>query len=283
MNDINTWCGIPSETNPCLLKIMPGVYEVGYYSYSFSIPRYLHIEGSGENITVIKVRGSLDISDGNEIRFITFEGGPIYMKEKCSLKNVTLKVSNIARVITISSSVGKYITAILENITIFSIDDGTSMVEAGISIHNSKVILKKINISMARASMLPPVGYAIQIIDSPDYSGYSPSEVLLDDVHIKNLNTHGLNLTGLRGAVYIYNSVIDSDYWGILLANGIVNIKNSLIKGDKRSLEFFGGSEIPYYVNIALTQLIGPILKGNHGVLKCFNTYDAKYDSLVCP
>lgn len=102
-------------------------------------------------------------------------------------------------------------------------------------------------------------------------------------MHIKNLNTHGLNLTSLRGAVYIYNSVIDSDYWGILLANGIVNIKNSLIKGDKGSLEFFDGSEIPYYVNVALTQLIGPILKGNQGVLKCFNTYDAKYDPLVCP
>lgn len=28
MNDVTSWCGIPSATNPCLLKIGPGVYEL---------------------------------------------------------------------------------------------------------------------------------------------------------------------------------------------------------------------------------------------------------------
>jgi hypothetical protein len=29
MDDSGSWCGTASETNPCLVKIMPGVYDVG--------------------------------------------------------------------------------------------------------------------------------------------------------------------------------------------------------------------------------------------------------------
>jgi hypothetical protein len=53
MNDLATWCGASSETNRCLVKIMPGVF-------SFSAPNsiqtqpFVDIEGSGENTTVIK-------------------------------------------------------------------------------------------------------------------------------------------------------------------------------------------------------------------------------------
>jgi hypothetical protein len=79
MADITTWCGTPSATNPCLLKIMPGVYDIG--ANSLQMQPYVDIEGSGENVTVI----SAAVTDTNwppniaavigannaELRFIT--------------------------------------------------------------------------------------------------------------------------------------------------------------------------------------------------------------------
>jgi hypothetical protein len=73
------WCGTPSETNPCLLKIMPGVYDVG--TSSVVMQPYIDIEGSGENTTVITgavsnasfppVNGVVNGVSNAEIRFLT--------------------------------------------------------------------------------------------------------------------------------------------------------------------------------------------------------------------
>lgn len=51
MGAIASWCGTPSTANPCLLKIMPGVYNIG--STSLVMQQYVDLEGSGENVTTI--------------------------------------------------------------------------------------------------------------------------------------------------------------------------------------------------------------------------------------
>lgn len=51
MNDSANWCGTPSETNRCLLKIKRGVYNIG--SSTLQMKSYIDIEGSGENKTRI--------------------------------------------------------------------------------------------------------------------------------------------------------------------------------------------------------------------------------------
>ncbi|HWR98397.1 MAG TPA: hypothetical protein VN317_08235 [Candidatus Methanoperedens sp.] len=45
------WCGTPSSTNRCLLKIMPGIYDLG--SGSLNLQGYVDIEGAGEDVTII--------------------------------------------------------------------------------------------------------------------------------------------------------------------------------------------------------------------------------------
>jgi hypothetical protein len=62
MNDIATWCGKPAETNLCLLKILPGIYDIG--SNTLQMNHYVDIEGSGENVTKIKGNGSLGVVSG---------------------------------------------------------------------------------------------------------------------------------------------------------------------------------------------------------------------------
>jgi len=66
-----------SETNPYLVKIMPGVYEIG--SQSVQMKPYVDIEGSGQNVT--KIRGNIAVetagvvnaSSDAELRFLTVE------------------------------------------------------------------------------------------------------------------------------------------------------------------------------------------------------------------
>jgi len=77
MASYSSWCGTPSSSNPCLLKIMPGFYNIG--TNSVTMHSYIDIEGSGENVTV--VQGSIDNASAgvivingtynSELRFLT--------------------------------------------------------------------------------------------------------------------------------------------------------------------------------------------------------------------
>lgn len=76
MNHVATWCGMPSATNPCLLKITPGVYDLG--GNSLTMHPYVDIEGSGETTTIITgamssptLAGIVDGADNAELRLLT--------------------------------------------------------------------------------------------------------------------------------------------------------------------------------------------------------------------
>lgn len=75
MDNHPAWCGSLSETTPCLLKIMPGVYNIG--SNCVRMQSYIDIEGSGENTTVIIGNGNSPAvvcgADHAEIRFLKVE------------------------------------------------------------------------------------------------------------------------------------------------------------------------------------------------------------------
>ncbi len=77
MNNYGSWCGAPSYTNPCLLKIMPGFYIV---SSPVVMQPFIDIEGSGENTTTIisslvsstfPPPGTVQGADNTELRFLT--------------------------------------------------------------------------------------------------------------------------------------------------------------------------------------------------------------------
>ena len=79
MGDIAAWCGTPSATNPCLLKILPGVYDIG--GSTLFMQQYVDIEGSGEKVTTISgsvnnassppANGVVNGASNTEIRFLT--------------------------------------------------------------------------------------------------------------------------------------------------------------------------------------------------------------------
>lgn len=75
MAAVASWCGTPSAANPCLLKIMPGVYDLG--SNSLVMQPYVDIEGSGELSTIItstipgEFTGTVQAANNTELRSLT--------------------------------------------------------------------------------------------------------------------------------------------------------------------------------------------------------------------
>ncbi len=66
----------PSAANPWLVKVGPGVYDIG--ANSVQLPVYTALEGSGQDITVITaagypegVQGTVTVADHSELRFLT--------------------------------------------------------------------------------------------------------------------------------------------------------------------------------------------------------------------
>src|SRR3990170_4328776 len=108
MNNLSAWCGTPSATNPCLLKIMPGVYNIG--ANSLQMQSYVDIEGSGENTT--KISGSISSpyfpptqgvitasapTSNAELRFLTVENIDSWGGVNVAIYNnaVALKITNV--------------------------------------------------------------------------------------------------------------------------------------------------------------------------------------------
>lgn len=80
MADLAKWCGMLSATNPCLLKIAPGVYDLG--GTSLFAEEFVDIEGSGENVTILRgdittdglllpLQGVVAGASNAELRFLT--------------------------------------------------------------------------------------------------------------------------------------------------------------------------------------------------------------------
>ena len=76
MKLVATWCGTPAADNPCLIKILPGVYDLA--GGSLTMQPFVDIEGSGEITTIITSTfansanaGVVNGSDNAEIRFLT--------------------------------------------------------------------------------------------------------------------------------------------------------------------------------------------------------------------
>jgi len=98
MSNISSWCGTPSASNPCLLKILPGVYSIG--TGSVIMKSYVDIEGSGRNVTTItgsilnSSSGVIVGASNAEIRDLTVENTSSVWSTAIYLNNASPDISN---------------------------------------------------------------------------------------------------------------------------------------------------------------------------------------------
>jgi hypothetical protein len=83
-----------------LVKILPGVYDIG--SNTLGVVPYVDIEGSGENVTKIRGRGSLGVIGASftEIRFLTVEHAGGVEISKAIVGGPSQKLTNVTIVST---------------------------------------------------------------------------------------------------------------------------------------------------------------------------------------
>ncbi len=237
MSNLSTWCPSPTIGSHCLIKIMPGVYDIG--SNTLQMQNYVDIEGSGETNT--KIAGSVDSSTSGvvkganaELRFLTIQnslsggGGSnaiaIYADAEMSIKNVSANSSNATNIY------GIYIAGPAGNNT--SMENVTAFITLGMTcfgIYSREAFgVKMTNVNLSAFSYGNAYGLYLDLPGSYGCSQYIP------DIDISHLNitayADGGNSYGIYNSNYcaiIRNAKVVS-YHGSVYNYGIFNTDANL-------------------------------------------------------
>jgi hypothetical protein len=295
-----------SESNPYLVKVMPGVYDL---STNLTIPSYVEIEGAGEIVT--KIKGTVACNQNTAIRFLTVEnmagpginanGGPD--NNYVDLRNLTVRAKDVGiatygKVFISSSKIevsrlnGLDAKAILNQGQDVTISDVTAVALGTIggtdayAIYNfyaGKVVLNNVT---AIASASPSVtNYAVYSIGS--------LEITINNSTLKALgsyNNYGVTNVYYGSQTVVSNSkIITEDPAGIGTSNigifsndGAVRVDHTEIKASRSVLWAYGGE---FY--ISYSRLVGgPMysMEPNPAIgVKCIGNYSADNSPYVCP
>jgi len=278
MSDYQKWCGpAPSAANPCLLKIMPGVYNVG--TSTVQMQPYIDIEGSGENTTIIQGNiSSPDLSVGlviganySEIRFLTVinTGGGDYttaiynFSAASKMTNITAKASRGITCIGVNNVSS---SPIMTNVAVTASGDSYNF---GVMNSSSSPVMTNVTSTASggiycngiRNSSSSPIMTSMTVTASGGKSNFgvynSSSSPVLTNVTV--------TASGGDGSDGVFN-----DY-----NPGTVLINNSIIKGATHTIS----NSYPVTTFIGNTQLDGGPTE-NGGTLRCVGVYDENYLAL---
>jgi hypothetical protein len=260
MNNYSSWCGTPSPTNPCLLKIMPGVYNIG--ANSVTMQQFIDIEGSGENVTVITgtnsnisgvLSGVLQGSDGNaELRFLT-------------VKN-TSSGTNAAAIFNFYSGSSLKMT----NVTATVISSGSN--SYGIYNYSAYTTMTNVNVTALFATS----NYGVY-----NQSGSSPiATPTMTNVNVtaygggtSNYGVYNFGSSPIMTNITVTAS--GSNSYGVYNRSGTVKIDHSVISGDTNTIYNNSGST----TRVGSTKLDGGAVN-NLGTLTCVASYNGNYAAL---
>ncbi len=283
MNDLSTWCGTPGALNRCLLKIMPGYYDLG--SNSLQMVQGVDVEGSGKYATIIK--GSNGSYSGviithstnvmTEIRSLTVEndgtpgtGGTVAL----SISGTT-KVSNIAATAVGGEETyaircvcsGTCGTQIFSGVTA-SGKDGTS---ANYGVYDN------CGIKMTEVSATGESGVGT----ADNYGIEGASQELNTVTAIGSGGRYTVGLSVDSSCPLITNSNIKgylgTDNYGVYITSSCgyqTKIVNSILSGATNSI-VNPASSTTY---IATSSIDGPI--DNAGTIKCVGSFSGAFDPL---
>jgi hypothetical protein len=278
MSNYSSWCGTPSDTNPCLLKIMPGVYDIG--TSSVVMQPYIDIEGSGENVTFIKGIaagfGLLYTKQNAEIRFCTINktGGSTAIYNGSNGANITN--------VTVISSSGS-----TDNFGIFNFYHSKltmTNVKVTIScggtycygIHNENVA----SIIMTNSTVDASGGTYCHAIHNQTSSSITMTNVKATASSGTGHN-HGIDNASSSSLVMTNSEVAASGTQSYGVYNGATAyINHSLVRGVTGTIFSFSG----YSTLVGNSQLDGGAVAGA-GTPTCAGVYDENYTfyASTCP
>lgn len=259
-----------SASNPYLLKIMPGIYDFG--GNLLQMKPYVDIEGSGQNVTVLKAGLRVVWGEDNaEIRNLTIEAysngseahGIMCQSHAVSITDVTVIAwgGSINTGIDVNSA---YAAATLNNVTI-DLPNATGT-NTGISI--GEVVIDGVTIKDSSITVSGP-GFGIK-----SWSPHFPVKV--NNVSIAMEHTNG---TGMRqdATSAIMNNVTISSAGTGFYSKGTAEIYQSRISG-----AVYAVNSLYSTLDVALTQIDGPISTFSDS-WTCYSVFDGSFVARTCP
>jgi hypothetical protein len=273
MNSYQTWCGTPSESNPCLLKIMPGLYDIG--TAEIFMRSYIDIEGSGIDITKI-------VGNGGNV----FYGSSVSHAELRSLSLENTSTANQAFGVYLYTSSPR-----LTDLDISVLDAGSSK---GLIVIYGSPWIQRVNVDVAGSTYGDGIiayfvsGRWIDFSISASASGESSyatgvtlssdSEVMIQNSHVEATSSYfgcafrigGGAATFKSGSMYA--SGVDTTY-GVLAEDGTIEINDSVLQGMIYAYKEISGSS--GVVLVGNSKMVGGV--SGKGVVRCAGVYDENY------
>ena len=275
-----------SASNPWLLKIEPGIYDLG--GGALTLKPFVDVEGSGELVTTIRSSGSPSDTTATvvgatncQLRFLTIEntGGNTYAKAMYNssadpfLAHVTLTAKSADYAVTMRNSGSSPILYDVSLNALFANTASIAMENTG----SSFPLLARVRI--AATSAFTNVGI--------DNSGASP---ILTDVSILVNGSGGTYAIGVSVGDGSSPTLRDSSItaqgggtssWGIHTYGtaGNVTVEHSVIYGGTASIDNATNS----IISVAGTRLDNPPLNGGGGTYRCFGNYNGFFAAATCP
>jgi hypothetical protein len=264
MNDMGTWCGTPSAANPCLLKIMPGVYDLG--ASALQMHAYVDVEGSGENATRIKGNGGIVVGGA-------FEG-------PADLRSLTVENYGTGNTLNLGAWVPMEQT--ISQVTVTS-SSGPGVIISFASASPATVILKDVKIT------------------TPDLALWcgGSGTVKVRNSDVRTTSAAGQSFTlGMGGGNTVCsgtltNVAVSAQPQGTaVITGGPVDVRDSTISGG--SLVFSSSAKIVNSVatgalfiagttKLENTEVTGPFTRQGTGLVQCRANFDVNLNAFSCP
>jgi hypothetical protein len=270
----------PSATNPYLVKVEPGVYDVD--TSSLFMRPFVDLEGSGEGITTITSTvstgyGTVVGADNSELRFLTVRntGAPSQLivalfSESTSPRFTHLRVAASGgsenRAIHISNG-----APVLDHVVASATGGGTAIGALNLNgaLTVSSSTLSAANAAGANTGILSSMGGTIRAADSAFIaSGGEIASGIKTNNGVHTMTNMTLSGSGATTSYGIYN--------GWRFASPVVNVHQSRVSGGTNSVFSAGGP-----VKLGASQLTGPTTTTFHGTVTCAVSYNENYVSLT--
>jgi hypothetical protein len=297
----------PSATNPWLLKLEPGLYDLN--GQSLVLVPYVDVEGSGEATTVISssinydlpgiLKATVMMTNTTELRFVKVQNysteerssaiGLLHGASNVRITNSTLSVYGVPAVPShYSERVGIYniqgnITVSNSTISASGADgDGNAAIGnvfGSVTIQGSNLTSTLMNVTGTLTIQNSVVAVSGDNSAAIYISGNSTTTILNSRVSAISVNEGGLGIFSDGGAMVVQNSIITgigngTGYTtgvGIFKHSGTLTVQNSVIKGSNKSIHNWNRDTA---AKIGNSQLDGP-RPGEPMV--CVGTYDENF------
>ncbi len=318
---LNALAGITdaTATNPYLIIIEPGVYNIG--TNSLVMKEYVDIEGSGEGVT--KITGTIDIysggvvegADNTELRFLTVVhagGGGVSNARAIYGNGVSPKITNVTVEVPGGPTVTRAIwnnggSAVMTNVSVTATASGISCV--GILNDDSAAVMTNVTASASGGTANTAIKNAgvgpgdisptmTNVIASASGTGSDTTGVYNSNCAstmtnvIATASGGGVYTTGVRNFrsnTRMFN-VTATGSGGTGTCYGLwnstntdtysVKVYNSRCSGDDYSVRTHDDIDSTMNTYIGGCQLDGAVLNGGTGTLKCAVSYNGGNDPL---